>query len=98
MLAIGAIRAAEAEANVPERLSVGFDDIHFVLAPTLTTVSVPIHRLGYNTAQLLLDRANDTETNGRREDQCTVECHGIQKYQARAGVKRARWVVGSHTC
>jgi LacI family transcriptional regulator len=83
MLAIGAIRAAEARGrHVPERISiVGFDDIHFAAHahPPLTTVSVPIHRLGYNTAQLLLDalEANDDKDKlvDAERTRCTVECH-----------------------
>lgn len=77
MLAIGAIRAAQARGyRVPDDISIaGFDDIHFAahVNPPLTTVSVPIHRMGFDTAQLLIDT---TEANGKAiGNRCRIECH-----------------------
>ncbi len=81
MLAIGAMRAVQARGlRIPDDVSiVGFDDIHFSAHanPPLTTVSVPIHRLGYEAAILLIDA---TEAEGAPiKSRSTVQCHLVTR-------------------
>lgn len=81
MLAIGAMRAAQARGlEIPRDISVvGFDDIHFSAhtSPPLTTVSVPIHRLGYDAAMLLIDAI---ESDGPlKTTTSTVRCRLVMR-------------------
>lgn len=65
MVAIGAIRAAEDSGyRVPEDISVmGFDDIPIAGAyrPGITTVRQPVHELGVQAAQMLLQQIRQKE-------------------------------------
>lgn len=62
-LALGVMRAvSEAGIDCPGQLSItGFNDMAFVdrLQPPLTTVRVPHYELGYEAAQLMLERLNE---------------------------------------
>ncbi len=64
-LALGVMRAvSEAGIACPEEVSVtGFNDMAFVdrLQPPLTTVRVPHYQLGYQAAQLMLERLSEGE-------------------------------------
>lgn len=60
LMAIGALRAAhEAGVTVPDELSiVGFDDVFLTayVVPPLTTIRLPIHEMGSQAMELILDR------------------------------------------
>lgn len=62
-LALGVMRAAEeAGVDCPRKVSItGFNDMAFVdrVRPPLTTVRVPQYQLGYQAAQLMLERLSD---------------------------------------
>jgi len=77
MLAIGAMKAIQARGlKVPEDISVvGFDDINFAAHadPPLTTISVPIFRFGYATAQLLFGAIRPGGKESPRHD--VIKCH-----------------------
>lgn len=81
MLAIGAMRAAQARGlRIPDDISIaGFDDIHFSVHanPPLTTVSVPIHRLGYDAAMLLIDAVESEDDSIATRS--TVQCHLVTR-------------------
>jgi LacI family transcriptional regulator len=63
LIATGALKALkEAGYTVPKDISiVGFDDMPIceVVEPTLTTISVPKHRIGMTAVRRLIDKIND---------------------------------------
>jgi DNA-binding LacI/PurR family transcriptional regulator len=60
LLALGAINAAiHRNLNVPMDVSVsGFDDVWFAdkMNPSITTIRVPMHDMGYTAASLLIKK------------------------------------------
>lgn len=81
MLAIGAMNAIRTRGRrVPEDVSVvGFDDIEFAAHtnPALTTVSVPIYRLGYEAARVLINAIEASEPVESKE--VILPCHLVAR-------------------
>lgn len=76
VMAVGTLRAArEKGVNVPERLSiVGFDNREFsdYLQPSLTTMDLPLHEMGYSSMKSLMRIVNGEEADSVQGPLCVL--------------------------